>query len=152
MQDLSSPIRDQTRALAVEAWSLNPWTTGEVPKQQFLSFIVCLRMEMRNEKRSGPSDRQRQGPSQRSVCWAGSSYRHECLGWAWQSLDTQGSRQRGSYWTCLAAFSYLEEMLTSRTLEVPHCSLARTEQAEDRYDQCCIMLGPGEGLGPHLWP
>lgn len=27
----------------------------------------------------------------------------------------------------LAAFSYLEEMLTSKTLEVPHCPLARAE-------------------------
>ena len=32
MWDLSSPTRDRTCALALEAWSLNHWTAREVPR------------------------------------------------------------------------------------------------------------------------
>ena len=31
MWDLSSPVRDRTRAPALEKWSLNHWTTRKVP-------------------------------------------------------------------------------------------------------------------------
>lgn len=43
-----------------------------------------------------------------------------------------GLQAEGFSLACLAAFSYLEEMLTSRTLEMPHCPLARAEQVLDR--------------------
>ena len=45
MQDLSSPTRDRTRALAVEALSPNHWTAREIPMfflknhQWVLNFI-----------------------------------------------------------------------------------------------------------------
>ena len=42
MQDLSSPARDQTRAPAVGAWSLNHWTTREVPKAYFIPNSLYL--------------------------------------------------------------------------------------------------------------
>ena len=40
MRDLSSPTKDRTRALALEAWSLNHWTAREVPKTNFYLVLV----------------------------------------------------------------------------------------------------------------
>ena len=40
MQDASSPTRDQTRAPAVEAWSLNHWTARDMPYT--LEMIVLV--------------------------------------------------------------------------------------------------------------
>ena len=40
MQDLRYLTRDQTHVSAVEAWSLNHWTTKEVPI--YYGFLVCF--------------------------------------------------------------------------------------------------------------
>ena len=40
LQDLSSPTRDSTRAVAVKAWNPNHWTTREFPTQTVLIAII----------------------------------------------------------------------------------------------------------------
>lgn len=67
---------------------------------------------------------------------------------SWAGLEKPGHsgfQTEGSVLGCLAAFSYLGEMLTSGTSEVPRSSSSMTGQAWDRYDQCCTSLGPERG-------
>lgn len=70
------------------------------------------------------------------------------LGKAW----TLRAPTEGSLLCCPAIFSYLEEIVNSRTLEVPHPSSVRTGQTQDRYDQCCISLGPESSSMILIWP
>lgn len=70
------------------------------------------------------------------------------LGKAW----TLRAPTEGSPLGCLATFSYLEEILTSRTLEMPHPSSVGTGQTQDRYEQCCISPGPESSSMTLIWP
>ena len=45
MWDLSSPTRDQTHAPCIEVWSLNHWTTREVPLYNILEGKSMLKFE-----------------------------------------------------------------------------------------------------------
>ena len=45
MWDLNPPARDWTRALAVEAWSSDHWTTGEFPTYAVFLFNLCSKCD-----------------------------------------------------------------------------------------------------------
>ena len=46
MWDLSAPTRDQIQSMppAVETWSLNNWTTGEVPTRLLTVETKCVKV------------------------------------------------------------------------------------------------------------
>ena len=47
MWGLSSLTKGQTHTLALEAWSLNHWTTREVPEGHFLPLILSVQEAIR---------------------------------------------------------------------------------------------------------
>lgn len=77
---------------------------------------------MRSE--TEPSFRPQQGPGQGSMCWLG-LFLQAGVSWVSSEKPTDSGFQADPL-GCLVVLSYLEELLTLGTLEVPHSSSART--------------------------